>query len=143
MVDKVDNLMHSTFAAVQLPFSNGYSRRGSISAISAIQSNTRSLHLSSLILRRKDEADGFRVFTGGTFGRNFLEIALDLGKRSNPVEVLGQVEWYERRATVIGHAFSVGVSFVDVAVEALSALRNYLQQTQSLMRQGSPRRRGV
>ena len=36
----------------------------------------------------------------------------------------------------------MGVSFVDVAVEALAALRNYLQQTQSLLRQGSPRRRG-
>jgi hypothetical protein len=147
MVDKVDNLMHSTFAAeVQLPFrytvihGEDPSRRSP-----QYKAMTRSLHLNGLIFEtQKMEADGFHLsFTGGTFGRNFLEIALDLGKRSSTVEVLGQVEWYERRATVIGHAFSVGVSFVDVAVEALAALRNYLQQTQSLMRQGSPRRRGV
>ncbi len=147
MVDKADNAMHSTIAAeVQIPFKYTVIHGEDPSRRSPqYKAMARSLNLNGLIFEtQKMEADGFHLsFTGGTFGRNFLEIALDLGKRFSTVEVLGQVEWYERRSTIIGHAFLVGVSFVDLHVEALAALRDYLQQTQALlMRQSSPRRRG-
>ena len=100
MVDKADNLMHSTFAAeVQLPFKYTVIHGEDPSRRSPqYKAVTRSLHLNGLIFEtQKMEVDGFHLsFTGGTFGRNFLEIALDLGKRSNTVEVLGQVEWYRK-----------------------------------------------
>jgi len=146
MADKVDTVTHSTIAAeIQVPFKytiihgEDPSRRSQ-----QYKGVTRSLNLTGLIFEtQKMEADEFHLsFTGGTFARNFLEIALDLGKRFSTVEVLGQVEWYERRSTIIGHAFLVGVSFVDVPVEALEALREFLQQTQALMRQSPSRPRG-
>jgi hypothetical protein len=148
MADKSDSLMHSTIAAeVQVPFKYTVIHGEDPSRRSPLyKAVTRSLNLNGLIFEtQKMESDGFHLsFTGGTFGRNFIEIALDLGKRFSTVEVLGQVEWYERRSTIIGHAFLVGVSFVDVHVEALAALRDFLQQTQALLlRQGPPRRRGV
>lgn len=147
MADKADNLMHSTIAAeVQVPFKYTVIHGEHPSRRSPqYKSVTRSLSLNGLIFEtQKMEADGFHLsFTGGTFGRNFLEIALDLGKRFGTIEVLGQVEWYERRSTIIGHAFLVGVGLVDVDVEALTALRDFLQQTQALLRQSSSRRRGV
>ena len=147
MADKTDNVMYSTIAAeVQVPFKYTVIHGEDPSRRSPqYKSVTRSLNLNGLIFEtQKMEADGFHLsFTSGTFARNFLEIALDLGKRFTNVEVLGQVEFYERRSTIVGHAFLVGVSFVDVSVEALSALRDYLQQSQAHLRQGSPRRRGV
>ncbi|MGO9566240.1 MAG: hypothetical protein ACLP5H_01740 [Desulfomonilaceae bacterium] len=146
MVDRADNPMHSTIAAeVQIPFNYTVIHGEDPSRRSPqYKAVTRSLSLTGLIFEtQKMEADGFHLsFTGGTFARNFLEISLDLGKRFSTVEVLSQVEFYERRSTIIGHAFLVGVSFVDVHVEALAALRDFLQQTQTLLRQGSPRRRG-
>jgi hypothetical protein len=146
MVDRADSPIHATIAAeVQVPFKYTVLHGEDTSRRSPqYKAVTRSLNLTGLIFEtQKMEADGFHLsFTGGTFGRNFLEIALDLGKRFRTVEVLGQVEWYERRSTIIGHAFLVGVSFMDVQVEALAALRDFLQQAQALMRQGLPRRRG-
>jgi hypothetical protein len=147
MADKVDNQVHSPIAAeVQVPFKYTVIHGEDPSRRSPqYKAVTRSLNLNGLIFEtQKMEADGFHLsFTSGTFARNFVEIALDLGKRFSSVEVLGQVEFYERRSTIIGHAFLVGVSFVDLSVEALAALRDFLQQTQALLRQSSPRRRGV
>jgi hypothetical protein len=147
MADKTDNLTYSTIAAeVQVPFKYTVIHGEDPSRRSPLyKAVTRSLNLNGLIFEtQKMEFDGFHLsFTSGTFARNFLEIALDLGKRFSNVEVLGQVEFYERRSTIVGHAFLVGVNFVDVSVEALAALRDFLKQTQALLRQGSPRRRGV
>ncbi|MGB6067101.1 MAG: hypothetical protein WBG50_20020 [Desulfomonilaceae bacterium] len=146
MVEKAKILIHSTIAAeteVRFKYTvihgeNPTRRSPQYKAV------TRSLSLSGLIFEaQKMEADGFHLsFSGGTFARNFLEIVLDLGRRFSAVEVLGQVEWYERRPTVAGHAFSVGVGFVDIQVEALTVLRDFLQQTQALARRSSPRRGG-
>jgi hypothetical protein len=147
MAEKADNLMYSPVAAeVQVPFKYTVIHGEDPSRRSPqYKAVTRSLNLNGLIFEtQKIESDGFHLsFTSGTFARNFLEIALDLGKRFSNVEVLGQVEFYERRSTIVGHAFLVGVNFVDVSAEALGALRDFLQQTQALLRQGSHRRRGV
>jgi hypothetical protein len=147
MAEKADTLMYSPVAAeVQVPFKYTVIHGEDPSRRSPqYKAVTRSLNLNGLIFEtQKMESDGFHLsFTSGTFARNFVEIALDLGKRFSNVEVLGQVEFYERRSTIVGHAFLVGVNFVDVSAEALGALRDFLQQTQALLRQGSPRRRGV
>jgi hypothetical protein len=80
------------------------------------------------------EKEGLHLsFTDSTYGRNSLEITLDLGKKFRNLELVGQVEWYERRSTAMGHAFIIGVGFIDVAPDVLSVLREYLQQTRGLM----------
>jgi hypothetical protein len=94
---------------------------------------TTSLNLSGLSFETDSmDQGGFHLsFTESTFGRNSLEIKLDLGKKLGEIEVLGQVEWYERRLTAMGHSFIVGVSFVDIQADELAVLREFLRQAQS------------
>jgi hypothetical protein len=97
---------------------------------------TRSLNLMGLVFEVPEmEKDGYHLsFTDTTYGRNSLEMILDLGKKFQNVEVMGQVEWYERRSTTSGHAFTVGVGFIDVPADSQQVLREYLQQAHGLAR---------
>lgn len=90
---------------------------------------TRTLQLQGMIFETSHiEVEGFHLsFTESSFGRNYLEIVLDLGKRWPPVEVTGQVEWYERRPTPQGYTFIVGISFVDIQADAQTIIRDYLK----------------
>ena len=75
---------------------------------------------------------GFHLsFADATFGRNTLEIVLDLGKKFDVVEVLGEVDFYERRSGPTGSSFLVGVVFTDIPADALAVLRDFLRQSQS------------
>jgi hypothetical protein len=100
------------------------------------KTKTRSLHLMGLVFESAEmEHEGFHLsFTDTTYGRNSLEIVLDLGKKFQKVEVMGQVEWYERRSTTAGYCFIVGVGFTDVPADALQTLREYIQQAHQLAR---------
>lgn len=91
---------------------------------------TKSLNLQGLIFEAPSvEQGGFHIsFTETTYGRNSLEISLDLGKRFGIIEAIGQVEWYERRSTVFGTTFIIGVNFIDVQTDAMTVLREFLQQ---------------
>jgi len=123
-------------AEVQVPFKYTIIHGGTPSRRSAEQkARTRSLNLTGLVFETVEmEQDGLHLsFTDSTYGRNSLEITLDLGKKFRTVELLAQVEWYERRATAMGYAFIVGVGFIDVAADALSVLRDYLQQARAFM----------
>jgi hypothetical protein len=90
---------------------------------------TRSLSLMGLVFQWPSmEAGGFHLsFTPGSFSQNLLEVTLDLGKKFPPIEVLGQVDWYEKRSTARGHSFLIGVSFIDLQPDALVVLRQFLQ----------------
>jgi hypothetical protein len=96
---------------------------------------TRSLSLSGLIFEITTvDVDGLHIsFTEASFGRNYLEIILDPGGKLPPIELLGQVEWYESRFTPRGDIFIVGVTFVDTQADAVALLR-------SLIRHVSPMR---
>lgn len=102
----------------------------------AYKARTRSLHLMGLVFESPEmDHEGFHLsFTDTTYGRNSLEIILDLGKKFQKVEVMGQVEWYERRSTAVGYCFIVGVGFIDVPADALQILRDYIQQAHVLAR---------
>jgi hypothetical protein len=90
---------------------------------------TRSLSLMGLVFESASmEAEGFHLsFTPTSFSQNLLEITLDLGKKFTPIEVLGQVDWYEKRSTAQGRSFLIGVSFIDLQPDALVVLRQFLQ----------------
>jgi len=123
-------------AEVQVPFKYTIIHGGSPSRRSAEQkARTRSLNLVGLVFETTEmEKDELHLsFTDSSYGRNSLEITLDLGKKFKTVELVGQVEWYERRSTAVGHAFIVGVGFIDVAADVLSLLRDYLQQARGLL----------
>lgn len=98
-----------------------------------LRATTTSLNLAGLSFETDsmDQAGFHLSFTESTFGRNSLEMKLDLGKKLGEIEVLGQVEWYERRLTPMGHSFIVGVSFIDIQADELAALRELLRQAQS------------
>jgi len=120
---------------VQLPFTYTVIHGGDPSLRSSLQkAKTRSLNLVGLVFESPSmEVGGFHLsFTESAYGRNSLEITLDLGKKLGSVELLGQVEWYERRATLIGHSFMVGIAFIDVQADELTALREYLVQMHAL-----------
>lgn len=91
---------------------------------------TKSMNLMGLIFEsQKMDIDSFHLsFTEFAYGRNSLEIVLDLGKRFGPVEVVGQVDWYEKRVTMTGSSFIVGISFIDVQADAVNVLREFLAQ---------------
>lgn len=97
---------------------------------------TKSINLLGLVFEAPEvETEGLHIsFTESTYGRNSLEMVLDLGKRFGDIEIVGQVDWYERRPTAIGYSFSVGVSFMDMPAATRTILRDFLQQTKSLAR---------
>lgn len=97
---------------------------------------TRSLSLNGLVFEIPwVEVGGLHIsFTEASFGRNCLEISLELGRKWRTLELVGQVEWYEARPTRWGHVFIVGVSFVDVQPDALVLLKEFLRTLQSLQR---------
>jgi hypothetical protein len=103
---------------------------------SACHATTRSLHLTGLSFETESiHYDALHLsFTESAYGRNSLEIKLDLGKKLGEIEVLGQVEWYERRVTAMGHTFIVGVSFIDLQADEVATLREFLYQVQSQRR---------
>lgn len=80
------------------------------------------------------EVEDFHLsFTEASYGRNSLEIVLDLGKRLGEVDLLGQVEWYESRQTPAGQYFIVGVGFIDVQADVMAAMREFLRQAQGFV----------
>ncbi len=93
---------------------------------------TSSLNLVGLVFETQNMThDGWHLsFTESSYARNTLEIVLELGKSFESVELLGQVEWYERRTTVAGHTFMVGVNFIDIQADALAVLRDFLKRYQ-------------
>lgn len=92
---------------------------------------TRSLNLAGLVFESKDVVkDGFHLsFTESSFGRNSLEISLDLGKKFRVIEVMGEVECYELRTSAAGETFIVGITFVDIEADDLALLREFLSQS--------------
>jgi hypothetical protein len=97
---------------------------------------TKSLGLAGLVFEASAvELDGFHIsFTEASFGRNFMEIDLDLGRKFPGVSVIGQVEWYENRPGPRGAIFIIGVSFVDLQADAAAILRQFIGTVQSLAR---------
>jgi hypothetical protein len=91
---------------------------------------TKSINLMGLVFETdKMEIEGFHLsFTEVTYGRNSLVIFLDLGKRFGPIEIVGQVDWYEKRVTHLGSSFIVGIGFIDVQADATNVLREFLIQ---------------
>jgi len=138
MTDRREHSVTTAMTAdVQVPFKYAIIHGGDPSRRSAVQkARTRSLSLMGLVFETTVmTADGFHLsFTESSYGRNSLEIRLDLGKKIGEVEIFGQVEWYERRATAAGHCFIVGVGFVDLPADSQALLRDYLKQCQLLKR---------
>ncbi len=138
MSDKVSPHASATMTAeVHVPFRYKIVHGADPSLKSAEQrGTTRSLNLVGLTFDTSSmDQDGFHLsFTETTFGRNSLEITLDLGKKLGEIEVLGQVDHYERRSTTEGHSFIVGVGFIDVQADELAILREFLHQFHGLSR---------
>jgi hypothetical protein len=121
-------------AEVQIPFKYVVIHGTDPSRRSAEQKSfTKTLNLMGLTFDSpRMEVDGFHLsFTESAYGRNALEMVLDLGKRFGSIELLGQVDWYERRNTLTSHSFIVGVGFIDVQADALDLLRDFLYQVRT------------
>ena len=130
MTDKTGTRMTATMAEIQLPFRFTIVHGADPSRRSSEQKAvTKSINLQGLIFETPSmEVDAYHLsFTESTYGRNALEISLDLGKKFGTIELVAQVDWYERRPTPIGHCFSVGVSFIDLPADIMGILREYLQ----------------
>jgi hypothetical protein len=97
---------------------------------------TRTLSLGGLIFETPVvERDGLHIsFTEASFGRNFLEIFLDLGRKLPSIQVIGQVEWYESRPAIRENVFVVGVTFVEIQPDAVALLRQHLRIATGLTR---------
>jgi hypothetical protein len=95
------------------------------------KASTKALNMVGLIFSVDSmEKDGFHLsFTENSYSRNILEISLDLGAKSKNLELLGQVDWYERRITSEGDNFMVGVSFLDPPADALEVLKDFLRSS--------------
>jgi hypothetical protein len=135
MSDRQSHRPSSFTADIQLPFRFSVIHGADPTKKSSQQKGlTKSVNLIGLVFETtKMEVDGYHLsFTESTYGRNSLEITLDLGKRFGNVELIGQVDWYERRPTPMGYTFVIGVTFIDIPADALSLLRDFLQQNRSL-----------
>ncbi|MDQ7784314.1 MAG: hypothetical protein RDU20_15620 [Desulfomonilaceae bacterium] len=138
MSEKVSPHLSATMTAeVRVPFRYKIVHGTDPSLKSAEQrATTRSVNLVGLTFETVSmNLDGFHLsFTESSFGRNSLEISLDLGKKLGEIEVLGQVDYYERRSTTEGHCFIVAVGFIDVQADELAVLREFLNQVHGLSR---------
>jgi hypothetical protein len=93
---------------------------------------TRALTLGGLVFESKEMVrDGLHLsFTESSFGRNTMEITLDLGKKFRAIEILGEVDCYElRSSSAAGETFLVGISFTDIQADDLAVLREFLGET--------------
>ncbi len=90
---------------------------------------TKSINLSGLVFRSpKMMVDSLHLsFADGAYGRNMIEMVLSLGGKFEKVQLLGQVEWYEKHTTAQEDSFMVGIGFVDIQADAGATLREYLQ----------------
>lgn len=97
---------------------------------------TRTLSLAGLIFETPVvELDGLHLsFTEASFGRNFMEINLDLGRKLEPIQVIGQVEWYESRPGIRENMFIVGVTFLEIQPDAMALLRQYIKMAGGISR---------
>jgi hypothetical protein len=135
MSEKVGTRLPAHMAEVQIPFKftvvHGMESDRRSSQHNAV---TKSLNLIGLVFETPTmEVDNFHLsFTESTYGRNSLEVSLDLGKRFGVIELTAQVDWYERRPTAMGYAFTVGISFLDPPIETVDMLREYLQMLRTL-----------
>lgn len=121
-------------AEVQVPFRYTVIHGADPSQRSSVQKSlAKTLTLAGLTFESPDMVvGGFHLsFCDSTFGRNSLEIVLDLGKKFDAVEVLGEVDFYERRSGPTGSSFLVGVVFTDIPADSLAVLRDFLRQSQS------------
>lgn len=135
MSEKIATRMPATMAEIQLPFRFTVVHGADPSRKSSEQrAVTKSINLQGLIFETPSmEADQFHLsFTESTYGRNSLEISLDLGKKYGTIELVAQVDWYERRPTALGHSFSVGVTFLEVPADIMGILREYLALQRTL-----------
>lgn len=81
------------------------------------------------------EKDGFHLsFTENSYARNMLEISLDLGTKFRTLELMAQVDWYERRLTSDGDNFMVGISFLDPTADAMEVLKEFLRSSPQSLR---------
>ena len=120
-------------AEVQVPFTFSVISGADSSIRSSRQKAfTRSLNLVGFVFDTQAmEYDGLHIsFTEGSYARNMLEISLDLGKGFADLELLGQVEWYERRSTAVGDTYIAGVSFIDMTADVMGVMREFLQRAQ-------------
>ncbi len=134
MSPKTTSRPGASIADVQAPFKFVIVHGNDPARKSAAQKAfTKTISLNGLIFDSISmDYDGFHLsFTESSYGRNFLEVTLDLGKRFGPIEFLGQVDWYERRPTPTGYVFSVGLSYVDVQADALAIIREFIQQAKT------------
>jgi hypothetical protein len=135
MSEKISTRLPATMAEIQLHFKFIVIHGADPGRRSPEQKAvTKSINLTGLIFETPHmEVDGFHLsFTESTYGRNSLEISLDLGKKYGTLELVAQVDWYERRHTALGYAFSVGVSFMDMPTDIMAILREYLQVQRQL-----------
>ncbi|MEW6347935.1 MAG: hypothetical protein AB1646_02640 [Thermodesulfobacteriota bacterium] len=98
---------------------------------------TKSINLSGLVFRSpKMTVDSLHLsFADAAYGRNVLEIVLSLGGRFERVQLLGQVEWYEKHSTAHEDSFMVGIGFVDMQADAGATLRDFLHSIKADSRQ--------
>ena len=135
MSEKISTRLPATMAEIQIHFKFTVIHGADPGRRSSEQKAvTKSINLMGLIFETPHmEVDGFHLsFTESTYGRNSLEISLDLGKKYGTLELVAQVDWYERRPTALGYAFSVGVSFMDMPTDIMAILREYLQVQRQL-----------
>ena len=119
-------------AEVQVPFRYRIVHGHDPSRKSAEQKAlTRSINLAGLVFESKEVVkDGFHLsFTESSFGRNSLEITLDLGKKFRVIEVMAEVECYELRSSAAGETFIIGITFMDIQADDLAVLREFLSQS--------------
>ncbi len=135
MSDRQSHRPSSFTADIQVPFRFSVIHGADPTKKSSQQKAlTKSINLTGMVFETtKMEIDAYHLsFTESTYGRNSLDIKMDLGKRFGNVELIGQVDWYERRPTPVGYTFVIGVSFIDVQADALAMLRDFLQQNRAL-----------
>jgi hypothetical protein len=133
MADKTRQHPAALATDIHVPFTYRIVHGRDMSRKSTVQhAKTRSMNLMGLTFDTPIiDPDSFHLsFTEGSYGRNSLEIILDLGKKIGYVEVLGQVEWYESRSSPQGHYFIVGVGFIDVQADAMASMREFLRHVQ-------------
>jgi hypothetical protein len=96
-----------------------------------MQATCSNLSLHGLCLETTDLANGAVKLLSGPAGARDYTLALEIGltPQDAPLQVRGQVCWYNVDNTSLNFTYQVGVEFVGLAPESRATLKRFIQDS--------------
>ncbi len=94
-----------------------------------LSAKSRNISMEGICIEtRQVEIDGVHILSGSPRSeKNQLQLQIDLSPEEKPIEVLGEVCWYDLSSETEEFMFQVGIVFLNITADAKKTLKNYLK----------------